>query len=825
MVVLGAWPGRRSGATSPFSLPPVEVLLVPAAVGLALATALGVAAFEVDLPGLPLRVAAGRVGGGRGRRGRRASSRCSARASTGAGRCPPATTTAPSPSSTPRTTRPVPGAVAGRPCRPAPGGLGARRTASPTRPPTTAAPDLENLWVGSEDGPTGLLADAVDLARGGETARLGRLLSPMGIRYVVVPERLAPAPFSDEEVPVPAESLTTTPRRPARPGAARRPRRADRLPQRSLLPDPGRGAGRHAHPERGRACGVARPRPLDRRPGAARRGRAAALVGAAGARDHPALLGRRVGALGPGRSTAGTRSASSRSAGRTGSRSRRAATPRSRSPHPAAPLRPARAAGARLAGRIRVLLRVRLGPAAVPTTEPTPSARPRASAALVLLGGAVVGGLDDRRRRRGALDRRRRGPPIEAGVAMPCRRTRPTPCRRPGTAPAGSATEDGFGRPRGADPQPDRRRSSRPRSPRCRAPSRRGPPRSPRTWAAPRRRRPRRPSPRPPPPSSRRRRRPPSRSPPTRWSGWRCGISSTRRWPGRSWRSTAARSPSSTRSPVSGGRATAPCSTTAADEWSFPWGVTQRAEPRAARVHEPVPRRRHHRRGAGHRRGAAESLRFQGFVVPRPQRRRRLRRTGHAGVPRSRPTCTSAADGWWSTASRPSTAPTGCARASRWASGRRPRPRRGCSRTGGRRPAGHRADRRLQPHRRGGRGRGRGAARRPRQQRGARALRAHHPPERVLDRRSGPTRRGGSRGRSPACPGRRRPTASSSAPSTRCRSPRSGSPRWRIPAPPSGSAPPSARPWPRPPGSSPAAGPPRSATSASSSSTPTTSRA
>jgi hypothetical protein len=31
----------------------------------------------------------------------------------------------------------------------------------------------------------------------------------MGIRYVVVPERLAPAPFSDDEVPAP-ESLTTT---------------------------------------------------------------------------------------------------------------------------------------------------------------------------------------------------------------------------------------------------------------------------------------------------------------------------------------------------------------------------------------------------------------------------------------------------------------------------------------------------------------------------------------------------------------------------------------------------------------------------------------
>jgi GT2 family glycosyltransferase len=64
-------------------------------------------------------------------------------------------------------------------------------------------PALENFWVGSDEGATALLADAVDLARSGQTARLGRLLAPMGIRYVVVTERPAPAPFSDEVMPVP----------------------------------------------------------------------------------------------------------------------------------------------------------------------------------------------------------------------------------------------------------------------------------------------------------------------------------------------------------------------------------------------------------------------------------------------------------------------------------------------------------------------------------------------------------------------------------------------------------------------------------------------
>jgi hypothetical protein len=63
--------------------------------------------------------------------------------------------------------------------------------------------------VGSDDGATGLVADAVDLARTGQTARLGRLLAPMGIRYVVVAQRLAPAPFSTEARPTPRGFLAT----------------------------------------------------------------------------------------------------------------------------------------------------------------------------------------------------------------------------------------------------------------------------------------------------------------------------------------------------------------------------------------------------------------------------------------------------------------------------------------------------------------------------------------------------------------------------------------------------------------------------------------
>src|SRR5690606_33435232 len=63
----------------------------------------------------------------------------------------------------------------------------------------------EDLWAGSDDGVTRLLADAVELARNGETARLGQLLAPMGVRYIVVPARLAPAPFAPDAGQTPEE--------------------------------------------------------------------------------------------------------------------------------------------------------------------------------------------------------------------------------------------------------------------------------------------------------------------------------------------------------------------------------------------------------------------------------------------------------------------------------------------------------------------------------------------------------------------------------------------------------------------------------------------
>ncbi|MBW3614751.1 MAG: glycosyltransferase family 2 protein [Actinobacteria bacterium] len=54
--------------------------------------------------------------------------------------------------------------------------------------------DARVLWPASDQGATGLVADALQVARRGETSRLGHLLAPMGIRYLAVPLDAAPAP-------------------------------------------------------------------------------------------------------------------------------------------------------------------------------------------------------------------------------------------------------------------------------------------------------------------------------------------------------------------------------------------------------------------------------------------------------------------------------------------------------------------------------------------------------------------------------------------------------------------------------------------------------
>jgi hypothetical protein len=70
---------------------------------------------------------------------------------------------------------------------------------------SNGSPRLLELWPGRADGGQALAGDALRLAAGGETQRLGRLLAPLGIRFVVVPERAAPERAGTPPRPFPPE--------------------------------------------------------------------------------------------------------------------------------------------------------------------------------------------------------------------------------------------------------------------------------------------------------------------------------------------------------------------------------------------------------------------------------------------------------------------------------------------------------------------------------------------------------------------------------------------------------------------------------------------
>ncbi len=72
------------------------------------------------------------------------------------------------------------------------------------------APDARWLWNGTSPGPAADLGDAVELARTDRTDRLGSLLAPAAVRYVVVLTSVAPeisGQQSPTEYPVPADLL------------------------------------------------------------------------------------------------------------------------------------------------------------------------------------------------------------------------------------------------------------------------------------------------------------------------------------------------------------------------------------------------------------------------------------------------------------------------------------------------------------------------------------------------------------------------------------------------------------------------------------------
>ena len=70
-------------------------------------------------------------------------------------------------------------------------------------------PTVVNLWAGTDDDATANLRRMLDVALVGDTTRLGRLLAPMGVRYVVVPSQLAPDPDGGAEAPPPPQLMRT----------------------------------------------------------------------------------------------------------------------------------------------------------------------------------------------------------------------------------------------------------------------------------------------------------------------------------------------------------------------------------------------------------------------------------------------------------------------------------------------------------------------------------------------------------------------------------------------------------------------------------------
>jgi hypothetical protein len=56
-----------------------------------------------------------------------------------------------------------------------------------------SAPGVADLWPATGLGSSRRLGDALGLAAGGQTSRLGRVLAPMGVQYVAIPRALAPA--------------------------------------------------------------------------------------------------------------------------------------------------------------------------------------------------------------------------------------------------------------------------------------------------------------------------------------------------------------------------------------------------------------------------------------------------------------------------------------------------------------------------------------------------------------------------------------------------------------------------------------------------------
>ncbi|HEX2698796.1 MAG TPA: glycosyltransferase family 2 protein [Acidimicrobiales bacterium] len=185
-----AWAGARGWLH--VGTPASEVLLAPAAAALALAVALGLLAFEVDVPGYSF--------------GWRQLAPTATLVAVLLGAVPVAASALDGRWHVPSDD--FAGSLSWMPEQRAAGAFRVLWLGDPQALPLTGwrlsdglayatsrdgAPDVRDLWSGAAPHATQRVADAVQAARADGTTSLGHLLAPAAIRYVVVPLRTAPA--------------------------------------------------------------------------------------------------------------------------------------------------------------------------------------------------------------------------------------------------------------------------------------------------------------------------------------------------------------------------------------------------------------------------------------------------------------------------------------------------------------------------------------------------------------------------------------------------------------------------------------------------------
>jgi hypothetical protein len=200
--VLVAWAGGRGWL--PLRLETPDALLAPAALGLALAAALGAAAFDVDLPGY--------------RFGWRQVASLAAGAGIAAGVLPVLGGVPDGQWSL--TNEEVARSLAWLGPQARQGSFRVLWVGNPAALPLDSwrmgeglafatsrdgTPEATDLLPGSASGATRSIGSAIEVAERGDTARLGRLLAPMAIRYIVVPVELATGRSNPGRYPAPPQ--------------------------------------------------------------------------------------------------------------------------------------------------------------------------------------------------------------------------------------------------------------------------------------------------------------------------------------------------------------------------------------------------------------------------------------------------------------------------------------------------------------------------------------------------------------------------------------------------------------------------------------------